>query len=403
MSVRLLAHPAFLALLVVGAVPVAPAAAQDSGSPRMPRAVQEPPAELTPELRRRVGSAGRIRVVLGSGETLEGRSVGWAGEWLLLRNGRAVRLDRIARIEALRPRTEEGMKWGVWAGAIAGAGGTVLSGVLSGRSGGAQAALGFAGLAGGAAAGGIVGAAVGSRRHVARPLYAASVGDEGRGGVLMREYRRGPSPGRIRTRLAVTPYVAFATFGARTERVGVSGDPVRVGLSTGREAGVQIQYALGPRAVVRAGAGAIRAQTEIRQGTGSALLPGARWIGRGELGVELRMRSNVPGYFIVAADAVYDPEGYVLGAVPTADDPVGTTNPGPVGVDAGLLPRLGAGLGFDFFGDGDRRVRLEWIYRLGLYHHPGAEDRGYDPERVTRDATLSVGFHIPLARPGSGG
>lgn len=337
------------------------------------------------DARTRMGAAPLLLVETTGGELIRGRPVGWAADWLLLRDGRRIAFSEIARAEALRPRTGEGARWGAVIGAAAGTGLLLVSGGDEGVS----AAEGVLYVSGGALLGVAAGALLGSRLHRRELIYAASPAGAPAQQTGLIEHRLGGSPGTIRTTLAITPFVGIGSHGTRTG----TADGDQVGITNSQEMGLQVQYAMGPRSVVRVGVSAIRTAVEMKFGGSRTILDDRMWLARAELGLELRMRSNVPGYLVLAADAFYNPHGYI----PVLDLENGRLEPD--GIDAGVIPRLGAGLGLDFFAAGDRRIRFEGIYRVGRYSAPEVEARGFDPTRITRDATLTVGVHFPLVRP----
>ncbi|HEX7088538.1 MAG TPA: hypothetical protein VF192_00285 [Longimicrobiales bacterium] len=337
------------------------------------------------EARARMGAAPLLLIETTGGELIRGRPVGWVDDWILLRDGRRIALGEIARAEALRPRTGEGARWGAVAGAAAGTG--VL--LASSGEGGASAAEGVLYVSGGALLGAAAGALWGSQLHRRELIYSASPADAPAQQTGLIEHRLGGGPGAVRTRLAITPFVGIGSHGART----TTSDGDEVGITSSQEVGLQLQYALGPRSVVRLAGSAIRTAVELEFGGSRTILDDRIWLARAELGLELRMRSNVPGYLVLAADAFYNPHGYV----PVLDLESGQLEPD--GIDAGVIPRIGAGVGLDFFTAGDRRVRIEGIYRVGRYTAPEVEARGFDPTRITQDATLTVGLHLPLVRP----
>ncbi|HEY8468279.1 MAG TPA: hypothetical protein VIL18_01490 [Longimicrobiales bacterium] len=337
------------------------------------------------DARTRMGTAPLLRIETTGGELVRGRPVGWAADWLLLRDGRRIAFNEIARAEALRPRTGEGARWGAVIGAAVGTGLLLASGGEEGVS----AAEGVLYVSGGTLLGVAAGALLGSRLHRRELIYTASPAGAPAQQAGLIEHRLGGSPGAVRTTLAVTPFVGIGSHGTRT----TTAEGGEVGISSSQEMGVQVQYALGPRSAVRLGGSAIRTAVELGSGSNRTILNDRMWLARAELGLELRMRSNVPGYLVLAVDAFYNPHGYI----PVLDVESGRLEPD--GIDAGVMPRIGAGLGFDLFMAGDRRIRFEGIYRVGRYSAPEVEARGFDPTRITRDATITVGVHFPLVRP----
>jgi len=365
---------AFLLAIPLSLAPgAAPAGAQaDAGS-------QE-------DVRSRLGGVDLLLLETADGEVVRGQPVGWVDDWILLRDGRRVALGEILRAEALHRRTGEGARWGGLVGLVAGAG----LFLASRDDASSDAARGIAYLSGGTLLGAGGGALWGSRHYRGELVYSAPAANAQAPQTGLIEYRLGGGPGQVRTTLALTPFVGVQNFGYRT---GTGGDDgARVGIGVSRELGVQLQYAMGPRSVVRFAGSAIHGSLRYDQGGIRSILPGSKWFARAEVGLELRTRANVPGYAVIAADALYNPHGYIL-----------VVKPGeglvPDGVDAGVMPRVGAGLGFDFFAAGDRRVRIEGLYRIGRYNQPDVEALGYDTSRITRDATFSLGVHLPLKRP----
>lgn len=348
----------------------------------LPLALAGSPAAATAqeEVKNRLGSASMLLLETADGEVVRGQPVGWVDDWLLLREGRRIALGEILRAEALHRRTGDGARWGAIVGLVAGAG-VFLSTQDQEEAG---VARGVAYISGGTLAGAAVGALWGSRRYRSELIYSAPTANVASPQAGLIEYRLGSGPGEVRSKLAVTPFVGLGSYGYRT---GTPDGGYEIGLASSREFGVQLQYAMGPRSVVRVGGSAIT--TSFRELLGSA--PGIYddniWLARAEVGLELRMRSNVPGYVVVAADGLYNPHGYVQGI------------DGPEGIDAGVMPRVGAGLGFDFFLAEDRRIRLEWIYRFGRYNDPDVEARGFETSRITRDSSFTLGVHLPLVRP----
>ncbi|MFO7261126.1 MAG: hypothetical protein DIU52_008210 [bacterium] len=329
----------------------------------------------------RLGAAPRLLLETADGEVVRGRPTGWIDDWLLLSNGRRVAFGEILRAEALYPRTGDGARWGAIAGLLAGAGAYLAT---RGEDGG-EAAVGVGYVSGGTLIGAALGALWGSRRDRSEPIYSAPTANAApRTGLI--EYRRGASPGQVRSNLAVTPFVGVSRYSYRTGRTDGTHE---IGLASSREIGLQLQYALGPRSVVRLGASGIHASFRERLGPapGTRIMDENVWLARAEVALELRMRSSVPGYAVIAADGLYNPHGYAQ-RVAGEDD-----------IDAGISPRIGAGLGFDFFLREDRRVRIEWIYRLGRYNAPDAAEHGFATSRTTRDWSFTLGFHLPLVRP----
>src|SRR5690606_5140522 len=300
------------------------------------------------DARARIGAAPLLLIETTGGELIRGRPIGWVDDWILLRDGRRIAFGEIARAESLRPRTGEGARWGAVFGAAVGTGWLLAS---SGE-GGVSAAEGVLYVSGGALLGVAAGALWGSQQHRPELIYSASPADAPAQQTGLIEHRLGGSPGAVRTRLAITPFVGIGRHGART----VTSDGDEVGITSSQEVGVQVQYAMGPRSAVRLGGSAIRTAVELELAGTRTILDDRIWLARAELGLELRMRSNVPGYLVLAADAFYNPHGYV----PVLD--LDSGHLAPEGIDAGVIPRIGAGLGFDFFTAGDRRIRLEGIY-----------------------------------------
>lgn len=362
----LLARPTRLLTLTL-ALPLALA-----GSPVAARAQEE--------VKNRLGAAPLLLLEIAGGEVVRGQPVGWVDDWLLFDSGRRVALGEILRAEALYSRTGEGARWGAIVGLVAGAG--VFLATQDQEDGGV--AVGVAYVSGGALAGAAVGALWGSRRYRGELIYSAPTANAAAPQAGLIEYRLGSGPGDVRTNLAVTPFVGLGSYGYRT---GTPDGTYEIGLASSREIGVQLQYAMGPRSVVRVGGSAIRTSFRELLGAAPGILNDGIWLARAEVGLELRMRSNVPGYVVIAADGLYNPHGYVQGS------------DGPEGIDAGVMPRVGAGLGFDFFLSEDRRVRLEWIYRFGRYSDPDVEERGFETSRITRDSSFTLGVHLPLVRP----
>jgi len=342
-------------------------------------------AQGAEEVKSRLGAASMLQLEIAGGEVVRGQARGWVDDWLLLRDGRRIALGEILRAEALHRRTGEGARWGGLVGLVAGAG----LFFATRDDDGSDAARGVGYVSGGAVLGVAAGALWGSRQYRSELIYSAPTANVQAPQTGLIEYRLGSGPGQIRTKLAVTPFVGVQSFGYRTSSGDVDG--TKVGIGTSRELGVQLQYAMGPRSVVRFAGSAIHGSLRSEQRGMVNTLRGGKWFARAEVGLELRTRANVPGYVVIAADALYNPHGYILVVTPEGI--------GPDGVDAGVMPRIGAGLGFDFFAAGDRRVRIEWLYRIGRYNHPDVEALGYDTSRITRDATFSLGVHLPLVRP----
>jgi len=344
----------------------------------------------TDEVKSRIGGVSLLQLEIAGGEVVRGQPRGWVDDWLLLRDGRRIALGEILRAEALHRRTSEGARWGGLVGLVAGAG----LFLATRDDGGSDAARGVGYVSGGALLGAGAGALWGSRQYRSELIYSAPTANMQAPQTGLIEYRLGSGPGQVRTKLAVTPFVGVQSFGYRTSTGEV--DETKVGIGASRELGVQLQYAMGPRSVVRFAGSAIHGSLRSEQRGLRHTIPGGKWFARAEVGLELRTRANVPGYLVIAADALYNPHGYVLVVKP--DEGLA-----PDGADAGVMPRIGAGLGFDFFAAGDRRVRIEWIYRIGRYNHPDVEALGYDTSRITRDATFTLGVHLPLVRPRQAG
>ncbi len=338
------------------------------------------------DVRSRLGGVSLLLLETADGEVVRGQPVGWVDDWILLRDGRRIALGEILRAEALHRRTAEGARWGGLVGLVAGAG----LFLASRDDASSDAARGIAYLSGGALLGVGGGALWGSRHYRGELIYSAPAANTQAPQTGLIEYRLGSGPGQVRTTLAVTPFVGIQSFGYRTGTGGE--DETEVGIGASRELGVQLQYAMGPRSVVRFAGSAIHGSLRNEQRGLRNTIRGGKWFARAEVGLELRTRANVPGYAVIAADALYNPHGYVL-----------IVKPGeglaPDGADAGVMPRIGAGLGFDFFAAEDRRVRIEWIYRIGRYNQPDVEALGYETSRITRDATFTLGVHLPLKRP----
>jgi len=332
------------------------------------------------EVKSRIGAAPRLLLETADGEVVRGKPTGWLDDWLLLDSGRRVALGEILRAEALYSRAGDGARWGAIAGLLAGVGAFLATqGEEDDR-----AAVGVAYVSGGTVAGAAVGALWGSRRERRELIYSAPAANAAAPQTGLIEYRLGSGPGQVRSNVAVTPFLGLGYYGTRTKS---TDDAVEVGLAASREIGVQLQYALGPRSVLRVGGSAIHTAHRERLISGTLILGESMWLARAEVGLELRMRSNVPGYAVIAADGLYNPHGYVRRSA--GEDPD----------DAGVMPRLGAGLGFDFFLSEDRRIRIEWIVRLGRYNDPDVAERGYETSRITRDSSLTLGVHLPLVRP----
>jgi hypothetical protein len=370
------AGAALILVCLVGGAPPRGTAAQEPQPPEVP-----PPREslVTQEERARIGSASRLLIITVQ-DTLVGRPHGWVADWLLLRDGRRVGLEEVAAIDAVSTRAAPYAKRGAAAGAAVGA----VAGLL-GRDGEAEGnqVVGEAmvNVAAGALAGAALGGLVGGRREVREPLYRAPEAVTLRAPMGLLEQRIGGGRGAVRTRLAVAPFVGIGTFGTRTRRAG--GSRTAYGLSSAQEAGVHGVWALGPRSALRVGGAVGRANPRLGEGGTTNILDQRVLLARGEIGVEVRTRADVGGYFIVAADGLYNPDGYIVNQ----------------DLDAGLIPRLGVGAGYDVFLAGDRRLRAEWVYRVGLYHFPEAREAGYDGTRLVRDQGFTVGFHLPLVRP----
>lgn len=383
--------PAALALLLVFAA--------------IPAAAQQGESGIRDLVRRRIGLAPRLLLVLAPGDTVTGQSAGWLNEYLLLRDGRSFSLDAISAIEVLEPRTGEFARRGAWLGGVLGAGLSVFAaGSDEEEDAVRRVGLAISGTGAGMLAGAALGALVGARVHTAEVVYRVRPQEgRGRGGATMVAYERGPRVGSIRTRLAVTPFIGFAKYGFRARVPPGAAQYLEVGITRSREAGLQLQYALGPRSVVRFAVAAIRTHPKFRSGeleqsAQVGVLQRAEWLARSEAALELRIRADVPGYFVVALDGLYNPHGYILGAVPLEESYARVR---PLGIDTGVHPRLGLGAGFDVFETGDRRLRFEWVYRLGLYREPAAADAGFEATRITRDSGFTIGVHLPLARPQS--
>ncbi|HLU25891.1 MAG TPA: hypothetical protein VKZ58_09310 [Longimicrobiales bacterium] len=356
---------------------------------------QSAPGQAT-ELQRRLLGVTLVELHLVTGETVRGSPVGWVEDWLLLDTGRRVPAGEVVVAESLRRRTGRYWLRGNLLGAIAG-GGALVAADGAGGDAGYWAPRVVAAVAGGALVGGGLGALIGATRYDRDTVYAASaVAGRREGGLI--EYRLGPAPGRIRTRLAVTPYVAIGRYGYRTGRTEPPG--VQYGIVGSQELGVQLQYALGPRFVARAGVGAVRTAPKYRSGGQDGILDDDMVLGRGELGLEFRTRPDVPGYFVLAVDGIHNSRGYAFGdgAPGDPDDPAPPVA-GPAGLDSGVLPRIGLGLGFDVFGPNDRRFRIEWLYRIGRYHAPAVARHRLDVTRLVRDMSFSMGVHVPIVRP----
>jgi hypothetical protein len=349
---------------------------------------------LPPIVRERLRGADRLRIHLRDGEEIVTRGLGAVGGALLLPDGRIFALSDISRIDALDRRTGDFAVRGFYVGAMLGA--ALLQASSPAEEGFRAAALTLTAAAGGGALGIIGGGLIGQRRFTSHTVYQADAARPvARAGDLPVEYRYGPAPGIIRTRLAITPILGFATYGPRTGIRGPNGwHAVRYGLASGQEAGVQAQWAATPRTVIRGTAAAARASHRVDLPEGTYIAPEAIWLQRAELGLEFRLRHDVPGYFVLAADLFRNAEGYAFPARGAGDDgePIPT-------LDGGIIPRLGAGIGFDVDFPGDRRVRTEWIYRIGRYHEPAVEAWGLEPTTIIRDSGMTFGLHIPLRRP----
>jgi hypothetical protein len=364
-----------LAIVACGALPRA-GAAQEPQPPQGPPPRQSP---VTQEERARIGSAARLLIVTVQ-DTIVGRPHGWIADWLLLRDGRRVALEEVAAIDAVETRSAAYARRGAVAGLAAGGAASLLlrDGEADGNQ---QVGETMVNMAAGALAGAALGGLLGGRRELREPLYRAPEGVVLQAPLGLLEQRVGGGRGAVRTRLAVAPFVGVATFGTRTRRETVA--RTAYGLSSAQEGGVQALWALGPRSALRLGGAVGTASPRLGEGGAAQILDERVVLGRGEIGVELRTRADVGGYFIVAADGLYNPEGYIVNQ----------------DVDAGVVPRLGLGVGYDVFGAGDRRLRAEWIYRVGRYHHPEVRALGYTPTRIVRDRSFSVGVHLPLLRP----
>jgi hypothetical protein len=167
-------------------------------------------------------------------------------------------------------------------------------------------------------------------------------------------------------------------FDMRTRFVGSTRQRQGVSPSWGLGGGVVLD--LGRRMALRAAGSASRTTSRLQ--VQDALVDGEPfWITRGELGFEWRFRAGVPGYVLVAADAVNNPEGWAV----TVGDTIRAA-----GYDAGVSPRLGVGAGLDV-GDGPRQFRIEASYRLGRYDFPEAAEHNREPTRVTHDILLTAG------------
>lgn len=361
-----------------------------------PGAARQAGPDQVSELQRRLQGVSLVELHLVTGESVRGRPVGWVEDWLLLDTGRRVAAGEVSAAESLRRRTGKDARRGQLLGIILGAGLLVTA---DGAEGEARdwAPRAIAAAAGGAVVGGLVGALIGARRFDRDTVYSASAVAARREDGLI-EYRLGPAPGRIRTRLAVTPYAAIGRYGCRTGRTEPTA--AEYGIAPSQELGVQLQYALGPRFVARVGAGAVRTNPKYRTGGSDIILTHEMLLGRAELGLEFRMRPDVPGFFVLAVDGIYNSEGYVLGGELTSN-PDGTNRLQAklTGLDSGVLPRVGLGLGFDAFASNDRRFRIEWLYRVGRYHAPAVAERALDTTRLVRDSSISIGVHLPIVRP----
>jgi hypothetical protein len=167
-------------------------------------------------------------------------------------------------------------------------------------------------------------------------------------------------------------------FDMRTRAVGSSGQRQGVSPSWGLGGGVVL--GVGRRQALRAAGSASRTTSRLQ--TPDALADGESfWITRGELGFEWRFRAGVPGYLLVAADAVINPEGWAV----SVGDKIRA-----VGYDTGVSPRLGVGAGLDS-GAGPRQFRIEASYRLGRYDFPEAAEHNRETTRVTHDILLTAG------------
>lgn len=345
--------------------------------------------EFIAETGQRLLAAPRVRILLASGEQLEGRLANITAEHFVLRDGRSVRFEQVTLVQALARQAGKSAVRNALRGSGAGLVATVLF-AQSDRFWGDLATF----VAGGLATGGAYGALTGSRRLAVDFTYSAPLPDADTRSAVTTQFwvrQRGP----IRTTIAFTPFFGVARYDDRIVQTYATHGEISYGLSPTQELGLQLQYALGPRGVARLAGSAINARPSFR----------AEQIGdidhtfllyRGEVALELRMRSNVPGYFVVAADGIYNPEGYVLG-LSLLDD--GRIRYGPTGMDAGqILPRLGLGIGYDIFGPGDRRFRMEWIYRVGRYEPVGLRP-GFRSVTKPRDWTFTLGIHLPLLRP----
>jgi hypothetical protein len=182
--------------------------------------------------------------------------------------------------------------------------------------------------------------------------------------------------------LAVIAFLAFDGYGDRT-RHREAAEGGRHGVSRGIGGGLALRARLGTgRAAIRVLAAASRVEPILRTQESILLGKPPYWLTRAEAGLELRVRPGVPGYFVIAADALHNPEGFLL-AQQTGDIR-------PVGVDSGVYPRLGIGAGLDL-GRGPTRLRIEGIYRLGRYNEPAAAEAGLLTPLTTRDFGVSLG------------
>jgi hypothetical protein len=182
--------------------------------------------------------------------------------------------------------------------------------------------------------------------------------------------------------LALIPFLAFDGYGDRT-RHQEKAQGGRHGVSRGIGGGIALRARLGAgRAAVRAVAAASRVEPILRTQQSILLGTPPYWLTRAEAGLELRVRPAVPGYVVIAADALHNPEGFLL------EQQAGDI--GPVGVDSGIYPRLGVGAGLDL-GRGATRLRIEGVFRIGRYHEPAAAEAGLVTPITTRDFGLSLG------------
>lgn len=341
----------------------------------------------------RMARASAVRVHTADGAVIQDAPRLWANGVLVFPGGRSLRFEEIRRVDILRGRGPAFTPHGAVIGALLG--GAVGFAATDGRPTGEALSISLAAVGGGALVGGAAGYLLGTLMPEAETIYRA--GSPALAAVDAPfeavRHRRGPP-----VRLALTPLVGTSSFG---ERIGKHETGAAHGLSTGQEVGVQASYALSGTITARASVGAIHARHELVLGKQRIFLPGSVWLRRYAAALEVRMRSDVPGYFLVEADGLHNPAGYLIrgSLVLAEDEPPPALPVGPSGEDAGTIPRLGIGLGYDVRLGGDRRLRFEWVYRVGRYDFPEVSRYGFDAERTVRDSSFTVGLSLPLLRP----